>query len=132
MGHFQELVKEGVIHRFAQKSGVTLCDKVVKDVDHRPAVACRHLCKDISHFFSLLDSLTDRQTILFEGIDLEVNGFFHIGNCLFSGLPLANAAGQVGTFGNPIIILARIDYELSHGTLAFDEKLPWNLWIYFI
>jgi len=50
MSHLQELVKEGVFHRFAKKSGVTFADKVVKDVDHRLAVDCRHLFENITIF----------------------------------------------------------------------------------
>ena len=55
MGHLQEVVEEGVVHRFAKKSGMTLGDKVVKDVDHRLAVDFGHLCKGISHFSPRVD-----------------------------------------------------------------------------
>ncbi len=54
------------------------------------------------------------KTVFFQSGNIALNSFTNICYSFFFRLPLADAAGQAGTFGYPVIIFARIEDNLSH------------------
>ena len=54
------------------------------------------------------------KTVFFQSGNIALNSFTNICYSFFFRLPLADAAGQAGTFGYPVIIFARVEDDLSH------------------
>ncbi len=52
--------------------------------------------------------------ILLKGYHISIDGFPNVRDSVFLRSPLTNASRQAGAFRNPISILARINYDLSH------------------
>ena len=55
-----------------------------------------------------------RQAIGLKGCDAELGRFSCVGNCLFAGCALTDAAGQAGVLGDPAAILTSARQNLSH------------------
>src|SRR5271169_248537 len=52
-------------------------------------------------------------------IDINLNGFLDILQSFITSLSLRDAAGETGTFGNPVAVFTGMDDHLSHEVLRF-------------